>query len=85
MWQWSFIAWLQRSARTTGDTSMITEQRKKVLIVDDDSITASLLQLFVSNAGYDLELATNGQEALDRIGKSQPDLVLLDLVMPEIS
>jgi DNA-binding response OmpR family regulator len=61
---------------------MVTERRKKVLIVDDESSMVSVLQRHVSNAGYEFSSATNGQEALDRIETDDPDLVLLDLMMP---
>jgi len=61
---------------------MNTKQRKKVLIVDDESIMVSLLQRHVSKAGYEHVTASNGQEALEKINTEQPDLVLLDLMMP---
>jgi DNA-binding response OmpR family regulator len=64
---------------------MVTERRKRVLIVDDESIIVSVLQRHVSNAGYEFDTASNGQEALDKIAKEQPDLVLLDLMMPGIN
>ena len=61
---------------------MVTERRKKVLIVDDESSMVSVLQRHVSNAGYTYDTASNGLEALEKIKKEQPDLVLLDLMMP---
>lgn len=61
---------------------MITERRKKILIVDDEPSMVSVLQRHVSNAGYEYEIASNGREALEKIKKEQPDLVLLDLMMP---
>jgi DNA-binding response OmpR family regulator len=61
---------------------MVTERRKKVLIVDDESSMVSVLQRHVSNAGYEYISASNGQEALDKIEREEPELVLLDLVMP---
>ncbi len=64
---------------------MVTEQRKKVLIVDDEASMVSVLQRHVSNAGYAVETASNGQEALEKIKNAVPDLVLLDLVMPGIN
>ena len=64
---------------------MVTERRKTVLIVDDESIMVSLLQRHVSNAGYDFDVASNGQEALDKINKEPPDIVLLDLMMPGLN
>jgi DNA-binding response OmpR family regulator len=64
---------------------MVTERRKKVLIVDDESIMVSVIQRHVSNAGYDFDVASNGQEALDKINKELPDMVLLDLMMPGLN
>ena len=64
---------------------MVTERRKTVLIVDDESIMVSVLQRHISNAGYDFDVASNGQEALDKINKTAPALVLLDLMMPGIN
>lgn len=61
---------------------MVTERRKKVLIVDDESIMVTVMHRHVTNAGYDFDVASNGQEALDKIQKEIPDLVLLDLMMP---
>jgi len=64
---------------------MVTERRKMVLIVDDESIMVSVLQRHISNAGYDYDVASNGQEALDKISKEPPDMVLLDLMMPGLN
>jgi len=61
---------------------MVTERRKKILIVDDEPSMVSVLQRHVSNAGYEYEAASNGREALEKIKKELPDLVLLDLMMP---
>jgi DNA-binding response OmpR family regulator len=64
---------------------MVTERRKRVLIVDDESSMVSVLQRHVSNAGYEFASATNGQEALEKMQQEVPDLVLLDLVMPGLN
>ena len=56
-----------------------------ILIVDDDDSIRSLLSQELSEAGYITEEATNGKEALDSIRKSRPDLVILDVMMPEIN
>jgi DNA-binding response OmpR family regulator len=61
---------------------MNTERRRKVLIVDDESTMVSILQRHVSNAGYEYVTASDGREALEKIDQEQPDLVLLDLMMP---
>jgi CheY-like chemotaxis protein len=64
---------------------MVTERRKRVLIVDDEASMVSVLQRYVSNAGYLSDTASSGLEALEKIEKEQPDLVLLDLMMPGIN
>jgi len=64
---------------------MVTERRKKVMIVDDETSMVSVLQRHVSNAGYVYDAASNGQDALDKIQKEMPDLVLLDLMMPGLN
>lgn len=64
---------------------MTTEQRKKVLIVDDDRLTRVTLQRGVILAGYDVIVASNGQEAMQKIQEVTPDLVVIDLVMPDMN
>ena len=64
---------------------MVTERRKKILIVDDESSMVSVLQRHVTNAGYEFEAATNGHEALEKIQHEVPDLVMLDLMMPDMN
>ncbi|MGA7162277.1 MAG: response regulator [Bacteroidota bacterium] len=64
---------------------MATEQRKKVLIVDDERLTRSILQHNVVLAGYDTIVALNGQEAIQRIKEDAPDLIVVDLVMPDMN
>ena len=57
-------------------------QRPKVLIVDDELFNIDYLQQELEECNYDLITASNGKEALERIRNEQPDLVLLDLMMP---
>ena len=57
-------------------------QRKTVLVVDDEQDIRHFLELVLQSAGYDVECAADGQEALARIAARPPDLVLLDLMMP---
>lgn len=55
-----------------------------VLIVDDDSSLRSLLKLAMKGEGYRTEEAINGQEGLNKYQQIQPDIVLLDAMMPEM-
>ncbi len=57
---------------------------KKILIVDDEPNNLSVLRQVLSPAGYHLAFAKNGKEALIAAQKHQPDLVLLDIMMPEM-
>lgn len=53
-----------------------------ILIVDDVSHNLQFIGDIVETAGYETTFATNGQQALDRVKQSRPDLILLDLMMP---
>ncbi|MER3523835.1 MAG: two-component system response regulator [Ignavibacteria bacterium] len=54
----------------------------KILIVDDDPIVRAMLKDVLTQASFIVQLASNGNEALDIILSSSPDLVLLDIEMP---
>ena len=64
---------------------MTEEQRKKILVVDDEESVAFLLRRHMAAAGYDTAYAANGEEALQLIEQELPDLVLLDIMMPEMN
>lgn len=53
-----------------------------VLVVDDDVVVRETLRAIVAHEGYRVELATDGIEALDKLEQVQPDLILLDVMMP---
>jgi signal transduction histidine kinase/DNA-binding NarL/FixJ family response regulator len=59
--------------------------RKKILIVDDQPNNRQVLHTLLSSLGFETALASNGREALDSAQAEQPDLILMDLVMPEMS
>jgi CheY-like chemotaxis protein len=55
---------------------------RKVLIVEDDRIIAEVYRRHVSKAGHQVEIATDGQRAMDRLPEFRPDVVFLDLICP---
>ena len=55
-----------------------------ILVVDDIPENARLLDAVLAPRGYDVLTAVSGKEALDRVATAQPDLILLDVVMPGI-
>jgi len=56
----------------------------KVLVVDDSALMRKHLSLLLSSEGFDVKLARNGREALDELGLFQPDVVTLDINMPDM-
>jgi DNA-binding response OmpR family regulator len=53
-----------------------------VLVVEDDADLAALVEMIISDAGYAVRRASDGAEALARVGEEMPALVLLDMRMP---
>jgi CheY-like chemotaxis protein len=56
----------------------------RVLIVEDDGVTRELLCRLLENEGWTVSAAENGRVALERLATEQPELILLDLMMPEM-
>jgi signal transduction histidine kinase/CheY-like chemotaxis protein len=61
------------------------ESTPTILVVDDDTPIRSLLRQELSEAGYQVEEAANGKAALDMVRLHKPDLIILDVMMPEIN
>jgi DNA-binding response OmpR family regulator len=57
---------------------------KKILVVDDEPDVASLLTLLLKSQGYNVVSAGDGQEALEKARSEQPDLILLDVMLPKM-
>ncbi|MDR3303274.1 MAG: response regulator [Treponema sp.] len=60
-------------------------RRQKILIVDDEDINLEFFDLMLSKLGFLVELACNGREALDKVARFHPDLIMLDNIMPKMS
>src|SRR5438094_8308706 len=63
---------------------MVTARRStpNVLVVEDNAILRDALSTVIEHEGYNVEAASNGQEALDRVAHGPPDAILLDMRMP---
>src|SRR5689334_3900982 len=57
---------------------------RKILVVDDDKKTADLIRLYLERDGYRVLLAHDGRAALDLARQRGPDLIVLDLMLPQI-
>ena len=57
----------------------------KVLIADDNQRNCELLEAYLADEPYEVAVAYDGQQALERVFAWQPDLILLDIMMPKLS
>jgi len=57
---------------------------KKILVVDDDTNICELLNLYLKKEGFDTKTANNGKEAVELVKDYNPDLILLDVMMPQL-
>ncbi len=58
--------------------------QKKVFLVDDDPDFVDAVRAVVEGAGYACEVAYDGKECLERVGEVEPDIIILDVMMPEM-
>jgi len=58
--------------------------RKKILVVDDEDDILHFLELVLREKGYDVATASGGHEALTKAQLEQPNLILLDIMMPQM-
>jgi len=61
------------------------QETSRILIVDDNPQNVELLEAYLSELPCEISTATDGQEALEQIAQTVPDLVLLDIMMPKLS
>ncbi len=57
----------------------------KILIVEDDKELSKIMQLELSHEGFETTTAEDGRSALEKLQSEQPDLVLLDVMLPRLS
>ena len=59
-------------------------RRRRVLVVDDEAAIRSLITTFLTRAGYEVDVAVDGQEAIDKIQERSYDALVTDLMMPRV-
>src|ERR671918_216760 len=69
-------------SRPFGSTAVVSEQPPKILVVDDVPENVRLLEAVLVPRGYEVVIATDGRAALDLVETEEPDLILLDVMMP---
>lgn len=57
----------------------------RILIADDNAANRELLEAYLAQVDCDIELAVDGQDTIDKAKSFQPDLILLDVMMPKLS
>lgn len=57
-------------------------QKRKIILAEDDSYICRAYKDGLERAGFDVIIASDGQEAMTKIASQKPDLILLDLIMP---
>jgi len=62
----------------------LVDKKKTILVADDDPVVRKMFKTFLTGDGYTVRIAKNGQEAIDEALANQPDLIFMDVVMPEL-
>ena len=63
---------------------MADTTKRKVLVVEDDRTLARLYATKLEKSGYEVEVAFDGKEGLEKAASFQPDVILLDIIIPKI-
>lgn len=63
----------------------MVQAAKKVLVIDDEAEVRDIYQREFGRQGYNVDVADDGEEGLLKAGENQPDLILLDIMLPKMS
>ena len=77
---WKHVREFDMSKTTSSPTTT-----SKILIADDNEQNRELLEAYLSDGAYEIEMAVDGHSTLDKVESFGPDLVLLDIMMPKLS
>jgi DNA-binding response OmpR family regulator len=58
---------------------------KRILVVDDEKDLVETIKLKLTSEGYEVDEAFDGKQALEKVKQRQPDLILLDVMMPQVN
>jgi len=62
---------------------IMPDTKKKILLVEDDKFLSEMYSTKLTESGFEVETAFDGEEGLRKAGEFQPDLILLDIVLPK--
>ena len=68
----------------TKDVQEQTDSKQKILVVDDEASIRRILETRLKMAGYNVVTAEDGEEAVELFNKTNPDIVILDVMMPKM-
>ena len=63
----------------------MTERKPRILIADDNATNVELLEAYLAELDCEIEVAVDGRDTLAKVQQFQPDLILLDIMMPKLS
>ncbi len=70
---------------TKSATSGDANRKPRILIADDNQTNVELLEAYLVDVDCDMAIAVDGRDTLDKVASFQPDLILLDIMMPKLS
>ncbi|HYU25079.1 MAG TPA: response regulator [Thermoanaerobaculia bacterium] len=74
-----------RGTRFASGPHMLPERKGRVLVVDDEPAIRALVAKIVERAGFGVDVAADGAEAIDKVNKTDYAVIVLDLMMPAVS
>jgi len=62
----------------------MSDNKKKIILVEDDKFLSEMYVVKLTESGFEVDVAADGEEGLNKIKEQKPDLVLLDIVLPKM-
>lgn len=75
---------LEREPSRAEETDTKASANTRILVVDDEEIMRAFLREVLSEEGYTIDLAVSGRDAVEKMGEAQYDIIITDIVMPEL-